>query len=149
MKITFLGTRGNHEARSRRHAMHSSARTSYYETEVIVDCGGDWLGKGMEWDVDAIVVTHAHPDHAFGLKEDTPCTVFATKGAWEPMAELWPGSTDWRWHGTLKSWRSPKTAWRSCCDDSRYGLWASAGSRQTASADGSRGLDMRSRHRAE
>lgn len=68
--------------------MHSSAKISYYETEVVVDCGADWPGKMMEWGVDAIVVTHAHPDHAFGLKDGAPCPVFATEAAWETMAEF-------------------------------------------------------------
>ncbi len=85
MKITFLGTRGNHEARTRRHRMHSSAKISYYDTDVVVDCGEDWLGAIDDWDVDAIVVTHAHPDHAFGLMGGAPCPVFATEASWETM----------------------------------------------------------------
>jgi phosphoribosyl 1,2-cyclic phosphodiesterase len=85
MKLTFLGTRGNIDARTRRHHMHSSMKVSYYETQVVIDCGEDWLGQVAGWDVDAIVVTHAHPDHAFGLKEGAPCPVFATEASWETM----------------------------------------------------------------
>jgi phosphoribosyl 1,2-cyclic phosphodiesterase len=85
MKLTFLGTRGYIDARTRRHRMHSSMKVSYYDTQVVIDCGEDWLGRVADWDVDAIVVTHAHPDHAFGLKKGAPCPVFATEASWETM----------------------------------------------------------------
>jgi len=88
MKLTFLGTRGNIDARTRRHRMHSSMKVSYYDTEVVIDCGEDWLGQVNGWDVDGIVVTHAHPDHAFGLKEGAPCPVYASEAAWEGMANF-------------------------------------------------------------
>lgn len=86
MKLTFLGTRGNIDARTCRHRMHSSMKVSYYNTDVLIDCGEDWLGEVWDWDAEAIVVTHAHPDHAFGLKEGAPCPVFATEPAWETMS---------------------------------------------------------------
>jgi len=85
MKLTFLGTRGNIDTRTRRHGMHSSMKVSYYDTEVIIDCGEDWLDQVSNWQAQAIVVTHAHPDHAFGLKEGAPCPVYATEAAWETM----------------------------------------------------------------
>jgi len=85
MKLTFLGTRGNIDARTQRHQMHSSTKISYYSTEVAIDCGEDWLNEIADWDVEAIVVTHAHPDHAFGLKEGAPCPIYATEASWETM----------------------------------------------------------------
>jgi phosphoribosyl 1,2-cyclic phosphodiesterase len=85
MKLTFLGTRGNIDARTRCHRMHSSMKVSYYGSEVVIDCGEDWLDEVTGWDVEAIVVTHAHPDHAFGLKEGAPCPVYATEASWEIM----------------------------------------------------------------
>jgi phosphoribosyl 1,2-cyclic phosphodiesterase len=85
MKLTFLGTRGNIDARTRRHRMHSAMRISYRGTDVVIDCGEDWLGRIADWDVAAIFVTHAHPDHAFGLKEGAPCPVYATEASWESM----------------------------------------------------------------
>lgn len=33
----------------------------------------------------AIVITHAHPDHAFGLQDGAPCPVYATAESWEDM----------------------------------------------------------------
>jgi phosphoribosyl 1,2-cyclic phosphodiesterase len=35
--------------------------------------------------VGAIIVTHAHPDHAWGLKEGAPCPVYATSASWAEM----------------------------------------------------------------
>src|SRR5438874_2077480 len=68
MRLTFLGTRGEIEARTRRHRMHSSLLVSYRSAKVMIDCGLDWLGKFERLHPDAIVLTHAHPDHAWGLK---------------------------------------------------------------------------------
>jgi phosphoribosyl 1,2-cyclic phosphodiesterase len=88
VKLTFLGTRGNIDARTSLHQMHSSTKVSYYGKGVAIDCGADWRGKVGTWDVEAIVVTHAHPDHAAGLKDGAPCPVYATDDAWESM-ETW------------------------------------------------------------
>lgn len=88
MKLTFLGTRGYIDARTRRHGMHSSLQVSYYGQRVVIDCGEDWLGKVRDWDVEAILVTHAHPDHAFGLEEGAPCPVYATEDSWEDMEDF-------------------------------------------------------------
>ena len=30
-------------------------------------------------------MTHAHPDHAFGLKAGAPCPVYATEASWDTM----------------------------------------------------------------
>ena len=88
MKLEFVGTRGSIEARTRRHRMHSSLVVSYYRKRVMIDCGEDWLGH-IEWvSPRAIVVTHAHPDHAWGLKGGAPCPVYATQEAWEDMSSL-------------------------------------------------------------
>jgi len=85
MKLEFLGTRGNIEPRNRRHRMHSSLLLSYYGKNVMLDCGEDWLGELDQVRPGAVLVTHAHPDHAWGLKEGAPCPVYATEDAWEDM----------------------------------------------------------------
>lgn len=85
MKLTFLGTRGYIDPRNERHAMHSSLAVSYGGRRVMIDCGEDWLGKLDELNPGAMLVTHAHPDHAFGLKEGAPCPVYATQESWEAM----------------------------------------------------------------
>ena len=89
MKITFLGTRGEIEARSRRHGRHSSALVSAVAGRgksahaVMIDCGFDWLELLDEVKPAAMVLTHAHPDHAWGLKNGAPCPVWATEETWK------------------------------------------------------------------
>lgn len=87
MKLEFLGTRGYIEPKSRRHRKHSSTMLYYYDKMLLIDCGEDWLGEVEELNPDAIVVTHAHPDHAGGLKNGAPCPVFATLESWEEMQD--------------------------------------------------------------
>jgi len=85
MKLTFLGTRGEIEARTRWHRMHSSLLVSHGKARIMIDCGLDWLGKFERLRPDAIVLTHAHPDHAWGLKNGAPCPVFAPQKAWRTL----------------------------------------------------------------
>ena len=88
MKLTFLGTRGNIETKTDRHRMHSSLMVTYYGRKVLIDCGEDWLGRVAELNPRALVVTHAHPDHAWGLKNGASCPVYATREAWRGMADF-------------------------------------------------------------
>lgn len=53
----------------------------------MIDCGEDWRGALPDLRPRAVVVTHAHPDHAFGLKGGAPCPVYATRSAWIEMAD--------------------------------------------------------------
>jgi phosphoribosyl 1,2-cyclic phosphodiesterase len=85
VRITFLGTRGYIDARTRRHRMHASLLVAHRGVTVMVDCGADWLGRVRRIRPRAIVVTHAHPDHARGLLRGTPCPVYATAAAWRAM----------------------------------------------------------------
>jgi len=85
MKLIFLGTRGEIEARTPRHRMHSSLLVSYRGTKVMIDCGLDWLGKFERLHPDAIVLTHAHPDHAWGLKNGASCPVYAPQKTWRTL----------------------------------------------------------------
>lgn len=85
MKLTFIGTRGEIDTRTRRHRMHTSLLVSYRAATVMIDCGLDWLGKLKRLSPNAIVLTHAHPDHAWGLKRGAPCPVYATENTWQEL----------------------------------------------------------------
>src|SRR5881397_109556 len=85
MKLTFLGTRVEIEARTPRHYMHSSLLISYRGAKVMIDCGLDWLGRFQRLRPKAIVLTHAHPDHAWGLKRGAPCPVYAPRQTWQSL----------------------------------------------------------------
>ncbi len=88
MKLTFLGTRGEIDARTRRHRMHTSLLVEYRGGRVMIDAGADWREAVHELRPrpHALVITHAHPDHAWGLEDGSPAPVWATDVAWEDMA---------------------------------------------------------------
>lgn len=79
MELTFLGTRGEIKFRSRRHWRHSSLLVQHQKARIMIDCGADWLDRIREVAPTAIVLTHAHPDHAAGLARGAPCPVYATQ----------------------------------------------------------------------
>lgn len=65
--------------------MHTSLLVSYRGANVMIDCGLDWLGKLKRVSPSAIVLTHAHPDHAWGLKQGAPCLVYAIEKTWQEL----------------------------------------------------------------
>jgi phosphoribosyl 1,2-cyclic phosphodiesterase len=79
VELTFLGTRGEIAIRSRRHRRHSALLVEHAGARILMDCGADWLGRLRIVSPTAIVLTHAHPDHAGGLAQGAPCPVYATK----------------------------------------------------------------------
>lgn len=78
-----MGTRGNIMPKNRRHRMHTSALISHRGRRVMIDCGETWRERIDEVNPHAIVITHAHPDHAFGLDLGAPCPVWAMRDTWE------------------------------------------------------------------
>jgi phosphoribosyl 1,2-cyclic phosphodiesterase len=88
LEIVFLGTRGGIVARSRRHRSHSALLVSCRQRRVMIDCGGDWAGRLGRIRPDAIVLTHAHPDHVDGLRGGAPCPVYATRAAWHGIGRV-------------------------------------------------------------
>lgn len=88
LKVLFLGTRGNIGPSNRRHRMHTSALISNGGQRVMIDCGETWRREVFKLRPDAIVLTHAHPDHAFGLDTGAPCPVWATEETWERIGHF-------------------------------------------------------------
>jgi len=89
MTLTFLGTRGNIDVRTRRHRRHTSTLVSHRGKRVMIDCGTDWLREVHRLAPDAIVLTHAHPDHVDGLRNGSPCPVYAPPAVLQAIAS-WP-----------------------------------------------------------
>lgn len=85
MKLQFLGTRGEIDARSRRHRRHSVLQVSHRGRTLLVDCGRDWLGRLPRVDAEALLLTHAHPDHAAGLRDGAPWPVVASGETWAAL----------------------------------------------------------------
>src|SRR5437660_9776035 len=85
MTLTFLGTRGEIEARTRRHRMHVSLLVSYRVEQVWIEGGLDWLGKFERPRPSPIILTHAHPDHASRLRHGSPCPVHAPQKTWQTL----------------------------------------------------------------
>lgn len=65
--------------------MHTSTMVAHRGRKVMIDCGESWIGRIADLKPRAIAITHAHPDHAFGLKAGSPCPVYATAKAWKMM----------------------------------------------------------------
>lgn len=81
MELVFLGTRGEIDVRSRLHRRHSALLIERC-ARIMIDCGADWLDQLNAIAPTAIVLPHAHPDHAFGLAHGAPCPVYATEASW-------------------------------------------------------------------
>lgn len=88
MELTFLGTRGGIEIRSRRHRLHSALLVEQDDFRIMIDCGADWLHRLHAVAPSAIVLTHAHADHAAGLVNGAPCPVYAPAATWGLLGRL-------------------------------------------------------------
>lgn len=88
MKITFLGTCGYIKTHTRTHRLETATLIEYRGKRIMIDCGGDWLKRVWRIKPDAIVLTHAHPDHVDGLKNGSPCPVYAPRMTWRLIKDF-------------------------------------------------------------
>lgn len=88
MELIFIGTRGNTKVRTRHHRRHSALLINYRGRNIMIDCCADWLPAVQRLSPFAIVLTHAHPDHADGLARGAPCPVFATAETWQRLKHV-------------------------------------------------------------
>lgn len=83
MKLTFFGTKGYVEEHSPTHFGHSTFTIEYRGFRLLCDFGENRKGLLREIRPDAIFVSHAHPDHAWGLDEGTEAPVYASEATHE------------------------------------------------------------------
>jgi ribonuclease BN (tRNA processing enzyme) len=78
MKLTFFGSRGYVPESSDSHRGHSAFTVEAEGFRLLCDFGENQAGRLGQIRPDAIVLSHAHPDHAWGLKEGSAAPVFAS-----------------------------------------------------------------------
>lgn len=86
MQLTFLGTRNSSERGNALHRRHSALLFEGPQGRVMIDCGSDWLSELPGIAPDALLLTHAHPDHSGGLEQGSPCPVYATAETWQSIS---------------------------------------------------------------
>ena len=86
MHAVFLGTRGYIEESSRLHRMHSALMLISGGKKLLLDAGQTWKGRLRPLNPDWIAITHAHPDHSFGLEEGTGVPVYVSQESRDLLA---------------------------------------------------------------
>ena len=88
MRLEFFGTKGYVEESSREHAGHSAFVLEHEGFRLLCDFGENRKGMLAKIRPDAIFVSHAHPDHGWGLWEGTDLPVYASAVTHELLREL-------------------------------------------------------------
>ncbi len=88
MRLHFYGTRGYVEESSKTHAGHSAFVIESGGFRLLCDFGENRKGMLSKIRPDAIFVSHAHPDHGWGLWEGTDLPVYASAATHEILREL-------------------------------------------------------------
>ena len=78
MRVTFYGTKGFVEESSRFHRGHSAILVEAGGFRLLCDFGENRRGLLQTIRPDAIVISHAHPDHGGGLAEGTDLPVYSS-----------------------------------------------------------------------
>jgi ribonuclease BN (tRNA processing enzyme) len=88
VRLHFYGTRGYVPESSREHAGHSAFVLEAEGFRLLCDFGENRKGMLEKIRPDAIFVSHAHPDHGWGLWEGTNLPVHASAATHGLLAEL-------------------------------------------------------------
>lgn len=88
MRLRFYGTKGYVDESSPSHSGHSAFTIEADGFRLLCDFGENRSGMLEEIAPDAVFVSHAHPDHSWGLKEGTRAPVYASAITHELLAEL-------------------------------------------------------------
>ena len=88
MKLTFFGTKGYVEEHSPTHFGHSAFTLEAKGFRLLCDFGENRRGLLQEIRPAAIFVSHAHPDHSWGLAEGTGVPVYASRETHEILKNL-------------------------------------------------------------
>lgn len=87
-RLVFLGTKGYIDVETPFHSKHTSLLVERNGKKIMIDCGEDWTSSLHDVNPDAILITHYHPDHAYGLLSGAPCPVYVTPQTYDLMAGL-------------------------------------------------------------
>lgn len=88
MRLHFYGTKGYVEEKSRSHAGHSAFTIEEEGFRLLCDFGQNRKGLLSKIRPDAIFLSHAHPDHSWGLEEGTDTPVYASAVTHEILKDL-------------------------------------------------------------
>ena len=88
MRLRFYGTKGYVPESSREHSGHSAFVLEAKGFRLLCDFGDNRKGMLEKIRPDAIFVSHAHPDHSWGLWEGTSLPVHASAVTHELLKEL-------------------------------------------------------------
>lgn len=88
MRLSFYGTKGYVEEESATHAGHSAFTVDADGFRLLCDFGQNRHGLLGSIRPDAIFLSHAHPDHAWGLREGTGRPVHASAVTHEITRDL-------------------------------------------------------------
>jgi len=88
VKLHFYGTKGYVEESSASHSGHSAFTVEAEGFRLLCDFGENRRGLLAKIRPDAIFVSHAHPDHAWGLEEGSTAPVYASAVTHELTAKM-------------------------------------------------------------
>jgi len=88
MRLHFYGTKGYVEEESDAHRGHSAFVIEAAGFRLLCDFGQNRKGLLEKIAPDAIFISHAHPDHARGLEEETSVPVYASEITHEITKDL-------------------------------------------------------------